>query len=262
MTPTPHDQSGPGGEYPGGGDSRYDPTGHDPTGGYDSGDYRKSTNAYTDPSGYPGTSQDADPSAYQPPMYADYSYPEPPRSEPTQPGPAYPSAPAPMSYPPPAYPQSAYPQQYPPPGRSQGRDKSLLIVLICVAALVIIGLLIVGAYFLLDRSSDSSTDTQSTPTVTQTVNPAPTSTVTVAPPATPPPGAVSCGAGVSAGTSVTSCSFAQAVRDEYLRTGVKGQSRVISAYSPVTGMSYVMSCGPEGGVVACRGGNNAVVYVY
>ena len=59
VTPTPHDQSGPGGEYPGGGDSRYDPTGHDPTGGYDSGDYRKSTNAYTDPSGYPGTSQDA-----------------------------------------------------------------------------------------------------------------------------------------------------------------------------------------------------------
>ncbi|OBA61424.1 hypothetical protein [Gordonia sp. 852002-10350_SCH5691597] len=43
---------------------------------------------------------------------------------------------------------------------------------------------------------------------------------------------------------------------------VKGQSRVISAYSPVTGMSYVMSCGPEGGVVACRGGNDAVVYVY
>ena len=167
-----------------------------------------------------------------------------------------------MSYPPPAYPQSTYPQQYPPPRRPQGRDKSLLIVLICVAALVIIGLLIVGAYFLLNRSSDSSTDTQSTPTVTQTVNPAPTSTVTVAPPATPPPGAVSCGAGVSAGTSVTSCSFAQAVRDEYLRTGVQGQSRVISAYSPVTGMSYVMSCGPEGGVVACRGGNNAVVYVY
>ena len=38
----------------------------------------------------------------------------------------------------------------------------------------------------------------------------------------------------------------------YLRTGVQGQARVISAYSPVTGLSYVMSCGPEGGVVACR----------
>ncbi|SKX89407.1 Uncharacterised protein [Mycobacteroides abscessus subsp. abscessus] len=43
---------------------------------------------------------------------------------------------------------------------------------------------------------------------------------------------------------------------------MQGQARVISAYSPVTGLSYVMSCGPEGGVVACRGGNDAVVYVY
>ena len=273
VTPTPYDRSGPADDNPGDDQARNDPTGSDP------GEYRNSTHAYTDPSIYPGTPEGAGPGAYEPPAYSDYAYPESPRSEaphsePSQPGSAYPSAPGPYQqsgypqsaypqsgYPQPGYPQSAYPQSYPPPGRRQGRDKSVMIVLICIAVLVIIGLLIVGAYFLLNRSSDSTTDTEATPTVTQTVNPPQTSTVTVGP-ATPPPGAVSCGAGVSAGTSVTSCSFAQAVRDEYLRTGVQGQARVISAYSPVTGLSYVMSCGPEGGVVACRGGNDAVVYVY
>ena len=228
--------------------------------------YDGSTSEYTDPS-ISGTSAfGADYEAphppstgqapYEQPQYADYAYPSSGQSYPQQPSQSSipPSAVPPMAYAPPGYQPAMYPA-------SPRRDRSLMIVLICIAVLLVVGLVIVGAYFLLNNGSDSATETQSTPTVTQTVNPPQTSTVTVAP-AGPPPGAASCGAGVSVGTSVTSCSFAQAVRAEYLRTGAPGQARVITAYSSVTGMSYVMSCTPDGGAVVCRGGNDAVVYVY
>ena len=66
----------------------------------------------------------------------------------------------------------------------------------------------------------------------------------------------SCGEGVSV-NSVTSCSFGLNVASEY-RFG-NGDS-VISAYSPVTKQSYVMTCTGQMPVV-CRGGNNAVVTI-
>lgn len=34
------------------------------------------------------------------------------------------------------------------------------------------------------------------------------------------------------------------------------------ATSPVTGRTYTMTCAPEGKLVTCTGGENAVVYVY
>ena len=64
------------------------------------------------------------------------------------------------------------------------------------------------------------------------------------------------------GNGVTSCPFAQVVRDEYLRSGPKGGARAVVAYSPVTGISYTMVCAPEGAIVTCRGGNDAVVNIY
>lgn len=137
-----------------------------------------------------------------------------------------------------------------------------------VVALALLGLLGIGGYWLFTQRSGSQTAAPTTPTVTQTVTPnqgAPAVTqVTPAAPATPAPpaGAAVCDSGVAVGTSVTSCAFAQAVRAEYLRTGVNGQARMIVAYSPVTGQSYPMTCTPEGSVVTCRGGNDAVVYVY
>ena len=67
-----------------------------------------------------------------------------------------------------------------------------------------------------------------------------------------------------AGTSVTSDSFASnvhsAFRNRYLSTGDVNMS--INVYSPVTGQTYTMNCGRQGSSVACRGGNNAVVYIY
>jgi type II secretory pathway pseudopilin PulG len=66
-----------------------------------------------------------------------------------------------------------------------------------------------------------------------------------------------CGGGVSAGPSTT-CPFAQNVRTAYYRNG--GGNITVDVYSPVTGQTYSMSCGPSGGRVVCTGGNGASVY--
>lgn len=73
------------------------------------------------------------------------------------------------------------------------------------------------------------------------------------------PGPVStCATGVQVGPN-TSCSFAMNVAGEY---GSNPGAYSISAYSPVTGQYYTMSCGPwNGGGTVCTGGNNASVYL-
>ena len=63
------------------------------------------------------------------------------------------------------------------------------------------------------------------------------------------------------GTQATSCPFATAVRDAYVNSARLGEAATIDAYSPVTGRSYEMRC-TGGEVITCRGGNNAVVYIY
>jgi hypothetical protein len=69
-------------------------------------------------------------------------------------------------------------------------------------------------------------------------------------------GSTSCGDGLSV-NSVTSCSFARNVRDEYQ---YGGGGPVIEVYSPVTKHTYVMRC--SGGVTTvCTGGNGASVYI-
>lgn len=82
-----------------------------------------------------------------------------------------------------------------------------------------------------------------------------------------PAGAVQCGTspggayrGAARGNDVTSCPFAERVRDAFNSAG--GQAPVsVDAYSPVTKKNYRMSCAMEQ-VITCRGGNDAIVYVY
>ncbi|WP_372790798.1 hypothetical protein [Paraconexibacter sp.] len=72
----------------------------------------------------------------------------------------------------------------------------------------------------------------------------------------PTTGTTSCGDGLSV-NSVTSCPFARNVRDAY---EASGGSSVIDVYSPVTKLTYTLTC--SGGVpVVCRGGDGAVVYI-
>ncbi|MDL9938463.1 protein kinase [Gordonia sp. ABSL1-1] len=180
----------------------------------------------------------------------------PPRT--VTPAAGVPTASGPVGYPPP-------PSSYPP---ARQKNSPVMPILFGVIAVAIIGVVVLGGILLFGRGGDDSSDTPaaSTSTVTKVVpggetpsTPASESPVT---PVTPPPGSVPCDSTVGIGTQVTSCSFAAAVRDAYLRSGPKGTARVVTAYSPVTSQSYQMSCAPESGIVICRGGNDAVVHIY
>jgi hypothetical protein len=65
-----------------------------------------------------------------------------------------------------------------------------------------------------------------------------------------------CGDGVRVNEN-TSCPFARYVAEGYRAEG----AGVIRAYSPVTNDTYAMSC-ESGDPAVCRGGNDAVVYIY
>lgn len=67
----------------------------------------------------------------------------------------------------------------------------------------------------------------------------------------------SCGAGVQVGPN-TSCAFAMNVAGEY---GSNPGAGSISAYSPVTGEYYSLSCRAWSGGTVCTGGNDAAVYL-
>jgi serine/threonine-protein kinase len=65
----------------------------------------------------------------------------------------------------------------------------------------------------------------------------------------------------AAGTDVTSCQFAEAVRGRYLQQPTRGTTVTLAVFSPVTSQAYMMTC-TGNHVVACTGGNSAVVYIY
>ena len=69
-----------------------------------------------------------------------------------------------------------------------------------------------------------------------------------------------CTPGIAVGSSKTSCAFARNVRDAYVANGW-GIDAVLVVHSPVTGKMYEMTCTGLA-VVTCRGGDNAVVYLY
>lgn len=87
-----------------------------------------------------------------------------------------------------------------------------------------------------------------------------------------PPGARPCGppatvafANAAAGTTVTSCEFAEEVRKAYAAAAGGGRGSApasVVAASPITGRTYTMSCSEQDRLVTCTGGDNAVVYVY
>lgn len=171
---------------------------------------------------------------------------------------------------------------YGPVPQQKGISAGLIVALVLVSVLFL-GVLIAGAIIVAPRFTGAVG-----PSTTSTVP----ATVTIAPsapaeeenpptvrPATPddavrpaqgvrPAGAYECMdnatgpySAVAVGTSATSCEFAQMVWLEYTDAGGRGQSMTVTAYSPVTGQRYSMSCS-GGPVVTCSGGNNAVVHIY
>jgi hypothetical protein len=91
-----------------------------------------------------------------------------------------------------------------------------------------------------------------------TAPPAPSAPSTPAPTSsTAPAGTSSCGGGIYV-NSATTCPFAQNVRDEYNSSGGSGDMTV-TAFSPATGRTFLMTCS-GGSPHVCYGGNNARVY--
>ena len=147
-----------------------------------------------------------------------------------------------------------------------------------IASAVIFVIAIISAYRPL--MIDNGGSQQATATATQTVTERPPSSTFIDQPRNEPlppraaretlsPDATRCSSNPvnialgnsAAGTEVTSCPFAEAVRAQYLRQGLRATPVTLNVISPVTNQNYVMTCiGSQ--VVTCTGANNAVVYLY
>lgn len=163
---------------------------------------------------------------------------------------------------------SPTPAAVPYPSQPGNRNNRNLMIVIGVAAAAIIGLLLV---LLIPSGNPSGTRTASSTSTEgdndSTWRTTTTATTTTRRPTAPPANAKLCdynGAGTyrsaAAGTLITSCPFAMSVRDAVNATG-QTAPRSVNAYSPVTKKWYPMACVMED-VLTCRGGNDAVVYVY
>nr|WP_196807974.1 hypothetical protein [Mycobacterium sp. 141] len=151
-------------------------------------------------------------------------------------------------------------------------SRAALITLSVVLGIAVITTLIA---LIVSQSSDDVTATTQTSTSRYTsVNPTgiPGGGVLSAlePASTPPPGAVECSSAgrgryghAARGNEVTSCPFAEAVLAQANASAniTAYRDDTVTAFSPVTNKSYPMSCRVER-VMTCRGGNDAVVYVY
>ncbi|AJQ90174.1 hypothetical protein [Propionibacterium freudenreichii] len=160
--------------------------------------------------------------------------------------------------------------------------------LLIITALVVAWLL--GAFDGVLKSSSTPSPSSSpvasaTPTPSATATPTPTTTsaaptatsarpsasATASASATPsgvsnladfPAGAAKmCGASIAA-NSATTCDFATAVADAYLRSGSFGQAATVQATSSTTGQTYTMNCNMDArAITTCTGGNGASVYM-
>ena len=162
------------------------------------------------------------------------------------------------------------PAPAPPPYRPQAgnRNNRNLLIGLGIAAVAAIGLLLV---FLIPSGSQSGTRTASSKT-SEVDQPSTWLTTTTAATtirrSNPPPANArpcdSSGTGTyssaAAGTLITSCPFAVSVLDAVNDTR-QVAPQTVNAYSPVTKKWYPMTCLMED-VLTCRGGNDAVVYVY
>ena len=64
-------------------------------------------------------------------------------------------------------------------------------------------------------------------------------------------------------SALTTAPFAAVVRDEYVKHYLETRelNATIDAYSPITKITYTMTCADNGEFVTCKGGNNAIVYI-
>ena len=164
----------------------------------------------------------------------------------TQVGPPTPLPPGPVPQPTPQPGPAPYGYVTPPPATRDSSGNPLALILLAIVAVIGIAVAALAAAGVF--SKEASSPVAQTPA--QKRKPAET-------PAGPqvPASATSCESGLWV-NSVTTCPFAKNTRSAYAEA--KGAKK-LQVYSPVTGITYEMSCGGASTVV-CRGGNNATVY--
>ncbi|BDH59277.1 serine/threonine-protein kinase [Tsukamurella sp. PLM1] len=214
------------------------------------------------------------PSAHRPPS-APLPAQAPPAAAPTHH--SIPTPSAPPRYVTPSYaPPASYPGAAPAPRRNRGLIAALALgVVALVSAIVAAAVLLSGSG---GPSAPVTVTSTAAPNTTETVaTTAPSTSATVAKAAQPPntaictPGtgdaftsvAADKGSGV-AGDPYTSCEFAGVVAAAYRSRFTPPESGTVSETSPKAPDlgPITMSCTGAGNLVTCRGGNNAVVYIY
>jgi serine/threonine protein kinase len=166
--------------------------------------------------------------------------------------------------PPPVSPGTQTPPPYgyvTPPPQHQHRDRSgspLALVVLGIVAIVGIVVAILAATGVFSKESSAPRTTASTSPVNK---PRQQNKATPKQPAkvavSPPQGSSSCPGSTGLWVnSVTSCPFGKNTRSAYAEAG---GSHDIQVYSPVTGVTYEMTC-KGATLVTCTGGNEAAVY--
>lgn len=151
--------------------------------------------------------------------------------------------------PPPGYPPYGYVTPQPPQSNNHSGNPLALILLAVIAlAGVAVGVLAAAGVF----SNGAKTRTVASTHPSGKHHKAARKTVSTQSPG----GTKPCGEGVSVGPATT-CPFALNVQKAFTESG---GSSTISAYSPITGVTYTMQCSGED-VHVCRGGNEATVYL-
>lgn len=238
---TRDERAGLGGQDP----PEQSPRGYPPTRGYP-GEYEdpNRTQQFAGPGYPPYSPPSGGPGGYEPPR----GYESPPTSY----------------YPPP-----------PPPPRRGGPSNVVLFAALAVAAVVVLAAIALLA--LSDSGSgqaaSSPASASSSPSATSSGDASGSSSASgdsSSPSDTSalPAGATACSGGSEGGLSaasgnrVTSCGFAVNVRDAYVAANpADGATVKLKVKSPVTKRSYKVTCEGQG-PVTCRGGTNAVIYLY
>lgn len=171
-----------------------------------------------------------------------------------------------QQFPPDSY-QPSYPQQYPQQVHNNSNN-GLIIGLVIGLVILLLALIAGGAFFLGSNRTGGTVNTSGDAPLTVVE----TQTMTRQAPQPEQaqdniPGPVADGgcnySNYSAATSKTSSAFAanvySAFMDECSRIGSSGVS--LNVYSPVTGMTYNMTCSGVS-TVRCQGGDNAVVKIW
>ncbi|KXP11467.1 hypothetical protein AXK57_09080 [Tsukamurella pulmonis] len=177
-------------------------------------------------------------------------------------------------------PSYAPPASHPAPAAAAPRSNRALIAALAVGVVVLLALIATAVVLVSGNgrpepaAAATTTATTSAETTTTTAPP----TTTTAPKAAQPPNVEVCegstgavfgtvaadrGSGV-AGQPYTSCGFATAVAAAYRARFTAPESGSVSAVSPAAPDlgAIAMACTGATNIVTCRGGNNAIVYLY